>query len=90
MKVSKSKLNCWYVYEAGDQYTVNEDHTFKAIWKAVKPDDKKDDTESDALDKKDDKRPPPKTGDDNGINMILWLGLMCASAAVLVKAWKRS
>ena len=55
-------------YNAGDNYTVNEDHTFTAVWKSNPAADQSEES--------------PKTGDESHIG--LWTALMCLSLAGLV------
>lgn len=63
-------------YNAGDEYTVTEDHTFTAQWKAVEEntDDGSKDTE-------------PGTGDDT--NPMLWILVMAGAAAVLAATGRK-
>lgn len=56
-------------YNAGDKYTVSEDHTFKAIWKTAKT------TDTGSKDK--GKSSGVKTGDDS--TLYTWIALMAIS-----------
>lgn len=56
-------------YNAGDKYTVTEDHTFKAIWKTAKT------TDTGSKDK--GKSSGVKTGDDS--TLYTWIALMTIS-----------
>ncbi|MBE6039521.1 MAG: hypothetical protein E7219_01015 [Clostridiales bacterium] len=57
-------------YNAGDKYTVSEDHTFKAIWKTAEA------TDTGSKDK--GKSSGVKTGDDS--TLYAWIVLMAVSA----------
>lgn len=69
-------------YNAGDKYTVNEDHTFKAVWKAADSGDNDNKSKSSGADDEDGSESSSgkkgvKTGDEN--NLGFWIFLMSAA-----------
>ena len=75
------------VYHAGDEYTVNEDHTFTAQWKVAEGTDA-DDEDADA---DPGKSKGTKTGDET--MLVLWVALLTASllaVVLLIRARMRS